>query len=90
MYKLYSKVGYDGAGKEIEMIHTLVISSHCYVLSSQLKPVQSITQPPTLLAGLLAGKEAYVHAVGSNSPETIYVLFKLPYKTKPMHSAPVH
>ena len=26
------------------------ISSHCYVLSSQFKPVQWITKPPTLLA----------------------------------------
>ena len=60
--------------KEIEIIHRLflVIAMYCQASSSQFKPVQSITQPPTLLAG-------WVHAVGSNSLETTYILFELPY-----------
>ena len=47
-----------------------------------VKPVQWITKPPNLLAG---GKEAYVNAVGSNSVETTYILFKLPYCSTPVH-----
>ena len=38
-------------GKEIQIIlRLLLISSHRYVLSSQFKLIQSITQPPTLIA----------------------------------------
>ena len=37
--------------KEIEKMHRKVISRHCHVMSSQFKPVQRITKPPTFLAG---------------------------------------
>ena len=39
--------------KEIQIILRLflVIAMYCQASSSQFKPVQSITQPPTLLAG---------------------------------------
>ena len=37
---------FDRQSKEIQ-----IILSHRYVLSSQFKPIQSITQPPTLLSG---------------------------------------
>ena len=57
--------------KEIQIIPQ-VISSHRYVLSSQFN--QSLNLPYFQLAG----KEAQVHVVGSNSLETTYcILFEL-------------
>ena len=45
---------------EIEIIHRLFdVSNHRYVLSSQFKPDQSITQPPTLLAAWEGSLGAY-------------------------------
>ena len=50
----------------------LVIAMYCQGSSSQIK---SITQPLPLLA---SWEGSLVHAVGSNSLETTYILFELP------------
>ena len=50
----------------------MVISSHRYVLSSQFNKSQNLPRCQ------LTGKEAQLAAVGSNSLETTYILFKLP------------
>ena len=63
---------FDRQSKEIQ-----IILSHRYVLSSQFKPIQSITQPPTLLAGWEGSLGTC--SIGSNSLETTYILFELPY-----------
>ena len=57
------------------MIHRLflVIAMYCQASSSQFN--ESLNLPRCQLAG----KEAQVHAVGSNSLETTYILFKFPY-----------
>ena len=62
------------AHKEIEIIHRLflVIAMYCQSRSSQFN--ESLNLPRCQVAG----KEAQVHAVGSNSLETTYILFKLP------------
>ena len=68
---------FENSTKEIKMILRLflVIAMSCKGSSSQTK---SITQPLLLQAGWEG-----VHAVGSNSLETTYILFELP-KT-PLH-----
>ena len=60
--------------KEIQIIHRLflVIAMYCQASSSQLNESINLSRCQ------LAGKEAQVHAVGSNSLETTYILFKLP------------
>ena len=69
---LHSKVRQH---KEIQIILRLflVIAMYCQASSSQFN------QSLNLLHCQLAGKEAQVHAVGSNSLETTYILFELPY-----------
>ena len=52
----------------------LLIDLSEYVLSSQSQLLQSINQPPTLLAGWEGSL-----GTGSNSLETTYILFELPY-----------
>ena len=51
----------------------LVIAMYCQANSSQFN--ESLNLP----CCQLAGKKPQVHAVGSNSLETTYILFKLPY-----------
>ena len=60
--------------KEIQIILRLflVIAVYCQASSSQFN--QSLNLPHCQLAG----KETQVHAVGSNSLETTYILFELP------------
>ena len=53
----------------------LVIAMYCQGSSGKIK---SITQPLPLLAGWEGN---LVHAVGSNSLETTYIIFELPYRT---------
>ena len=62
--------------KAIQMIYWLflVTAMYCQASSSQFF---SITQPLRSL-WQLAEKGAQVHAVGSNSLETTYILFELP------------
>ena len=65
------------------MIHRLflIIAMYCQASSSHLN--ESLNLPRCQLAG----HKAQVHAVGSNSLETTYILFKLAYLKPQKHSA---
>ena len=71
---LLCRVSPLGLTKDIQIVLRLflVMAMYCQASSSQF--YQSLN-----LSGCqLAGKEAQVHAVGSNSIETTYILFELP------------
>ena len=65
--------------KKIQIILRYFQSSLCTFKPVQASSIKSLN----LQYCLLAGKEAQVHAVGSNSVETTYILFELPYGLQP-------
>ena len=64
--------------KEIQIILRLFLVITMYFQVSSIQFNESLNLPRCQLAG----KEAQVYAVGSNSLETTYILFKLPHITK--------